>query len=421
MCHVNENLRKFTFVDLFCGIGGFHSALADLGGTCVFASDIDAEARTVYESNYAIKPVGDIREVRLEDIPNHDVLCAGFPCQPFSKGGPRLGFKDKVRGTLFFEIIRIVEAKRPRFVILENVKNLATHDGGGTWSVIVDSLQGLGYRVNPHPIVLSPHLLSPVSGGAPQHRERVIILAEYIGKTQSDTNASELSWNLSMRKYPSPQWDPNSWDMIRWMRDHPPSETNLSQYMLTSDESYWLKTWGAFAMKIGKKVSGSPPVWEKELKSRAQRKGIPLWKQNINSKNRDIYLTNKNAIDTWRKTYKPERFPDSKRKFEWQAQDSRRRASADIMKLLIQFRPSGVRVKKPTYCGAIVAMVQTPIAGWLGRHLTPSEVGTLQGFSTEFKRHSSDKIAYKQFGNAVNVNVIKFAAMEMFEQSGFWQ
>ena len=172
--------RNFKFIDLFSGIGGFHQAMTNLGGECVLASDIDKDCREVYEKNYGIKPLADIRLIDEKLIPDHDVLCAGFPCQPFSKGGFQNGFTDTTRGTLFYEIVRIIKAKKPRFLILENVRNLASHDGGNTWNVIIESLHELGYRVSSKPFIISPHQLSPKNGGAPQIRERVVILAERI-------------------------------------------------------------------------------------------------------------------------------------------------------------------------------------------------------------------------------------------------
>ena len=116
--------RNFKFIDLFSGIGGFHQAMTNLGGECVLASDIDKDCREVYEKNYGIKPLADIRLIDEKLIPDHDVLCAGFPCQPFSKGGFQNGFTDTTRGTLFYEIVRIIKAKKPRFLILENVDRL---------------------------------------------------------------------------------------------------------------------------------------------------------------------------------------------------------------------------------------------------------------------------------------------------------
>ena len=133
-------MEHFKFIDLFCGIGGFHQAMADLGGECVYASDIDADCRKTYERNYGIKPDGDITKVDAADIPVHDVLCGGFPCQAFSKAGKRLGFADPTKGTLFFDIMRIAKYHNPKYMLLENVRNLASHDGGNTWRVIHDSI-----------------------------------------------------------------------------------------------------------------------------------------------------------------------------------------------------------------------------------------------------------------------------------------
>ena len=131
-------MEKFKFIDLFCGIGGFHQAMADLGGECVYASDIDADCRKTYERNYGIKPDGDITKVEAKDIPAHNVLCGGFPCQAFSKAGNRLGFADPTKGTLFFDIMRIAKYHKPEYMLLENVRNLASHDGGKTWRGIHD-------------------------------------------------------------------------------------------------------------------------------------------------------------------------------------------------------------------------------------------------------------------------------------------
>ncbi|MDR0522987.1 MAG: DNA (cytosine-5-)-methyltransferase [Candidatus Methanoplasma sp.] len=158
----------FTYIDLFAGIGGFHQAADRLGGRCVFASEIDPEAKRAYEANYGIAPHGDIREIDARDIPDHDALFAGFPCQPFSIIGSGRGFGD-ARGTLFFEIARILEAKRPPMFVLENVKRLSGHDGGRTLGRILDTLEGIGYRTE-------WKILNALDFGLPQKRERTIIV-----------------------------------------------------------------------------------------------------------------------------------------------------------------------------------------------------------------------------------------------------
>ncbi len=161
-------MDQFTFIDLFAGIGGFHQAAESLGGKCVFASEIDAYAKLAYSTNYGIEPHGDITKVKEAEIPSHDVLFAGFPCQPFSIIGKRKGFDD-IRGTLFFDVVRILKAKKPSIFILENVKQLVSHNSGKTISTILDALVELGYKV-------SYQVLNALHYGLPQKRERVIIV-----------------------------------------------------------------------------------------------------------------------------------------------------------------------------------------------------------------------------------------------------
>ena len=144
------------FIDLFAGIGGFHLAMHEAGARCVFSSDWNDAARETYLHNFDMRETGepaskgdpllagDITKVAPESIPDHDILCGGFPCQSFSRAGHKLGFKD-ARGTLFFNICEILKAKRPKAVFLENVKDLATHDDGNTITVITDALAELGY------------------------------------------------------------------------------------------------------------------------------------------------------------------------------------------------------------------------------------------------------------------------------------
>ena len=179
----------FTFIDLFAGIGGFHAALSAVGGKCVWASEIDEAASRVYAENWGLKPSGDIRAFTdpkvTSAIPPHDVLVAGFPCQPFSKSGHQLGFRDTTRGTLFFNICQILEARRPAVVFLENVRNLAGPRQRETWTTIIRELRNLGYRVPDEPTIFSPNLLPPELGGTPQVRERVFIVGIYVGSERA--------------------------------------------------------------------------------------------------------------------------------------------------------------------------------------------------------------------------------------------
>lgn len=186
--------KSFTFIDLFAGIGGFHQAMHSVGGKCVFASEWNKHARASYEANYKyVSPeifannnqyfAGDINEVNPADIPNFDVCCAGFPCQPFSIAGHRLGFED-TRGTLFFIIMNIVKEKiqagtPPKVLLLENVKGLKNHQKGETLKVILATLEELGYKY-------SIEVLNAKYFGVPQNRERLFIVAWYKGLVNSD-------------------------------------------------------------------------------------------------------------------------------------------------------------------------------------------------------------------------------------------
>lgn len=163
---------RFTFIDLFAGIGGFRIAMQNLGGKCVYSSEFDAKAQESYFANYGEMPFGDItKDITKKYIPEHfDILCAGFPCQAFSLAGRRLGFKDETRGTLFFEIEDILRKHQPKAFFLENVKGLAIHDKGKTLKTILEHLDDAGYDVVP------PQIMNAMDFGVPQHRERIYII-----------------------------------------------------------------------------------------------------------------------------------------------------------------------------------------------------------------------------------------------------
>jgi DNA (cytosine-5)-methyltransferase 1 len=160
--------KQLTYADMFCGIGGFHAAADSLGMKCVFACDIDEDARKAYEANYGIRPESDICRVEPSSVPDHDVLFAGFPCQPFSIIGAQAGFAD-ARGTLFFELAKIIEAKQPQAFVLENVKQLRTHNNGQTLARILEILRGMKYTVD-------YKVFNALNFGLPQKRERILIV-----------------------------------------------------------------------------------------------------------------------------------------------------------------------------------------------------------------------------------------------------
>ena len=163
-----KKLHSLSFIDLFAGIGGFHKALSSFGATCVFASEFDSFAAGVYKNNYGMLPAGDITQIDEKQIPSHDILCGGFPCQPFSISGKQKGFED-TRGTLFFDIARIISFHNPKIIFLENVANFEQHDNGNTLKKVRETLEGLGYSV-------FHQVLNAGRFGIPQNRKRIYIL-----------------------------------------------------------------------------------------------------------------------------------------------------------------------------------------------------------------------------------------------------
>lgn len=185
-----QTLKNYTFIDLFAGLGGFRLALESLGAKCVYSSEWDKFAQEVYCENFGEIPDGDITKVDENQIPKHDILCAGFPCQAFSISGKQRGFEDN-RGTLFFDVARIVKAKKPKVVFMENVKNFATHDKGKTLSVVKSTMTELGYTFN-------YKVLNATDYGIPQKRERI-----YMVCFRNDLNINEFSFpkTFSLQKH----------------------------------------------------------------------------------------------------------------------------------------------------------------------------------------------------------------------------
>lgn len=388
--------NKFKFIDLFCGIGGFHQAMSALGGECVFASDIDENCRKTYEENYGLAPAGDITQIAAQDIPAHDVLCGGFPCQAFSKAGNRLGFDDPTKGTLFFDICRILEQHRPKYVLLENVRNLASHDHGNTWRVIHDRLSGLGYNLLPEPVIASPH-----DFGIPQHRERVFIMC-----VRADIG------EVRPFKLQADQMQPCSIESV--LQDDA-EISNVNDFRLSDDTMRLIDLWNEFIQNIKADKLPSFPVWSErlcDLDPTENLDAIPAWKRNIILKNNELYCDNRKYIDGWLARAKENPlFFGAKAKLEWQAGPT---DQPDIWRQIFQFRPSGIRVKVNTYFPALVAIVQTSVIGSRRRFLTPRECARLQSFPESFIIDPKPQQAYKQFGNAVNVKLVDYFARHLF-------
>jgi DNA (cytosine-5)-methyltransferase 1 len=452
-----NNASSFRFLDLFSGIGGFHHALQSLGGECVLACEIDSDARKIYletfdpkeenkfsgaersDASQKFKFVDNIRHLTrsvvddektllsTEDInrlvPDHEVLCGGFPCQPFSKSGEQQGIKDKTRGTLFFDILQIIEAKRPSYIFLENVRNLAGPRHADTWQTIVSSLRDLGYVVASDPLIFSPHLLHPELGGAPQVRERVFILGvrEDVEKGQIE-NLILFNQGMQGKKL----WDPDQWRISDYLEDDETLE-NIQDHEVSRNEEMYLAAWDYFVETIEQDLLPGFPIWAFAFQSEPQLTAdMASWEVDFRIKNSRFYIENKDFIDQWKQMKwgtaqltVPE-FPVSRQKFEWQARKKHPgRKGRTLKDLVIQFRPSGIRVKPPTYLPALVAITQTSVVGpMLRKHaktyrkLTLVEAGRLQGLPDHLyqKKSVSPQAAYKQLGNAVNVGTIQRVA-----------
>jgi DNA (cytosine-5)-methyltransferase 1 len=400
----------FTFIDLFAGIGGFHAALGAMGGKCVYASEWDKDSARIYERNWNLKPDGDITLAANDEVmnvPEHDVLVGGFPCQPFSKSGKQMGMEE-TRGTLFWNIAKIIEARKPTLVLLENVRNIAGPRHIHEWKVIIKTLRDLGYRVSDDPMVVSPHLIHPKFGGRPQVRDRVFIAATKIPKGIPNFKSSVKIPSLESIKK---NWDPQKWNLGKDLPLDKLKDTKSKRVVaLNETEIEWIEAWNEFVVlmrgKLGDKSLPGFPIWvdewvlEKDLKI---PRGTPDWKENFLRKNSEFYTRHKTVLNKWLKKWNNlEHFPPSRRKFEWQAQDAK-----TLMETIMHFRPSGIRAKKATYVPALVAITQTSIIGKQKRRITVREGARLQGLPDWFDFvDQADKISYKQLGNGVNVGVV---------------
>lgn len=416
------------FVDLFAGLGGFHVALRRLGHRCVFASEIDPCLQELYDDNFGISAHGDIRVVPLTRIPAHDILCAGFPCQPFSKAGSQQGLTCPRYGDLFDYVMKILRYRKPKFLILENVPNLARHNSGKTWKSMSHRLRLAGYTIK-------EHRFSPHQFGIPQVRDRIYIVGCRDGLTG-------FSW---------PKESPDSdMSIIRALEDSPADAKPLPTQVVAC-----LTVWQEFVERFPKKVDlPTFPIWSMEfgatypyeretphtvgakrlghyrgshgcklsqfhfderadhLPSHARPKSntFPDWKIDFIRKNRELYEQNRKWIDTW--LPKIMSFPPSLQKLEWNCKGGER----NIWKYVIQFRASGVRVKRPTSSPSLVAMTttQVPIIAWQKRYMTPRECAELQCLGELKYLPAASTASFKALGNAINADVVEHIATALF-------
>lgn len=417
------------FIDLFAGLGGFNIALRALGHKCVFASEIDASLCELYLQNFGIRPSGDIRTVRVENIPRHDILCAGFPCQPFSKAGKLKGLSDKERGTLFEEIIRILAFHKPKYFILENVPFIKKQNNELTWQYIENKLKSLEYDIDSQ--ILSPHHF-----GIPQHRKRLFIVGSLKGlgsftwpsSSAAPTSIKDIIFegsSLGKKIEPEKIEALNLWqefiDIVSQYDEVPkvpiwgmeygatyPFE-DVTPFSISVEELSCYK--GAFGASLC--LSTKEKQFSKLPRYAIyKQRNFPHWKKRFIRENRRFFCKYKKQLKDV--MLKIKRLPvHSWQKLEWNVSGK----SKNIYNYIIQFRPSGIRVKDINFAPSLVCTTsQVPIVGWEKRYLSVEEAARLQSMEC-IKMPKNPSLAFKSLGNAVNVTIVKNIAKNLLPET----
>lgn len=417
------------FIDLFAGLGGFHIALGKLGHECVFASEIKQSLISLYEDNFGLRPVGDIRAIKAEDIPSHDVLCAGFPCQPFSKAGRQKGLKDENNGDLFLEIVRILRHHKPTYFILENVQHLAKHDNEETYNHISSVLKDeLGYDIKGD--VLSPHEYN-----IPQHRQRLFIVGcknglknfKWPEKKILESNISSYLDSNPIEFTPLEAEKINCLNIWQEFLDRIPKKDKLPSFPIwamefgatypfeettpfASSSQLLGKSKGNFGMQLAG-MTREEKFMNLPSYARTEQNKFPTWKRSYIRNNRAFYEKYKKDLKPIVKKIQELGVP-SWQKFEWNIQGGERK----VRNYIIQFRGSGIRLKRPDFFPSLVCVsTQIPIIAWEERYITKWEGARLQGLGALKHLPDNNGTCFDALGNAVNAKIVNLIAKKLFK------
>lgn len=433
----------FTFIDLFAGLGGFHVALEDLGGIGVFAAEWEPALYGLYQHNFPDTKIwSDVNELDSAEtidlqVPDHTLLAAGFPCQPFSKAGEQLGFSHTLQGQLFFKVLDILLTKKPRRFILENVPNILRHKRGETLETMLAELEQAGYSV-------AWKKYSPHQFGVPQIRERAYFVGSLDGlddfewpePTHTTTDIRSVLRHDETVKRPIPAQTSTAIDMWDDFLRRAPSAVKLPSFPIWSMEfratypfenatpaALWEEKGPAalhsYMGSFGFGLDADQEVQYARLPSYARRVSdysFPLWKQDFIRQNREFFWRNRRWIEPWIDEWRPWNLPQSLQKFEWNVQGGERR----IDQYVIQVRASGIRAKRTATAPSLIAMTSTqvPILGkaiaGTRRYMTPAECAGLQSLE-RITLPASETAAYRALGNAVNASVVRAIAKPLIQ------